>query len=135
MKLPIESRIQSPFNQMVELGVPVRIAKAVSAMLALPGTKTAAHIVIGNSVKEARSMLCGDMGEMLKHTAAWKSPTPPKLNMSEEDEDDSEDKQAENDALHLALDNVKLAYAVARNMGEPQERAMMLALYAHTRLL
>jgi|TARA_R110000824_G_scaffold230622_8_gene418297 hypothetical protein len=287
MKLPIESRLQSPFNQMVELGVPVRIAKAVSQMLALPGAKTASRVVVGKSVAEARSMLCGDMSAMLKvagptpgggggstpgagstpgggcfaegtpilmaddsylpiedvgvgalvasfdfgteevvpaevagifpqeyrddwvtlsfdtfdivctdchpywtREAGWASVDPVKTQdkydlevaqlevgmqcleassewvslteigdapaqdtynlevaghhnyfasgilvhnkqgMSEDDEPEEPE-----DDLQLATDTVKLAYAVARNMGVPQERAMMMAMYAHTRLL
>lgn len=66
MKLPIEKQAKSQYNQMVGLGVPVRIAKAVSQMLALPGTKTASRMVVADSVREARSMLCGDMSAMLK---------------------------------------------------------------------
>ncbi len=139
MKLPIEKQAASPFNQMVELGVPVRIAKAVSQMLALPGVKTASKVEIDKSVREARSMLCADMEDMLKVA----NPTAQKLVtrapaaaarmifMSEEDEE----AQEEEDGLDLALENVKVAYSVARNMGIPKERAMMMAMYAHTRLM
>jgi hypothetical protein len=130
MKLPIEKQSASPFNQMVELGVPLRIAKAVSQMLALPGTKTASRVVLAQAVKESSSMLCANMEEMLKVA----NPTAGKLiqkaiglGMAEEEE--------EEDGLELALENVKVAYSVARNMGVPQERALMMAMYAHTRLM
>lgn len=133
MKLPIEKQATSSFDQMVELGVSVRIAKAVSQMLALPGTKTASRVLIAQAVKESSSMLCGEMQEMLKLAV---NPTAKKLvqkglknispfAMSEEEEEDE---------LELAMENVKVAYSVARNMGIPQDRAMMMALYAHTRL-
>ena len=133
MKLPVEKQAASPFNQMVELGVPVRTAKAVAQMLSIVGGKTASRVVVADSVREARSMLCSDMSSMLKVS----KPTPggggggsssgtPASEMTEEPEEDD---------LRLATDTVKLAYAVARNMGIPQDRAMMLAMYAHTRLL
>ena len=72
MKLPIEKQSSSLFNQLVELGVSVRMAKAVSEMLSLSGAKTASRVVVGKSVRESRSMLCGDMSAMLKVAA----PTP-----------------------------------------------------------
>jgi len=133
MKLPIEKQAASPFNQMVELGVPVRIAKAVSEMLAVPGTKTASRVVVAKAVQEASSMLCKDMQQKLAIPAA---PTAKKLVqnaifMSEEEEEAA----AEKETLHLSTDTVKLAYAVAQNMGVPQDHAMMLAMYAHTRLM
>lgn len=293
MKLPIEKQAKSQYNQMVELGVPVRIAKAVSQMLALPGTKTASRMVVADSVREARSMLCGDMSAMLKvagptpggstpskkpssstpsgyglgcfaegtlilmgdgstspiediqegdqvsaydfgsdevvsasvvglfpqqfrddwktlsfdssvsltstechpywtQEEGWASLDPEKTRdlydlevallerdmycltdsgewvllssvedapaqdtyniqvkdhhnyfasgilvhnkMSMSDEDSEEESEEDGD-LQLATDTVKLAYAVARNMGVPQDRAMMMAMYAHTRLL
>ena len=131
MKLPIEKQSASPFNQMVELGVPLRIAKAVSQMLALPGTKTASRVVLAQAVKESSSMLCANMEEMLKvaNPTAKKlvQKVVPGLGMTEEEE--------EEDGLELALENVKVAYSVARNMGVPQERALMMAMYAHTRLM
>jgi hypothetical protein len=132
MKLPIETRTQSPFNQMVELGVPVRAAKAVSEMLALPGTKTASRVLVGKCVKEARSMLCGDMVEgASKVGLQMGTPTPGPMAMAEEEEELTE----EEEALQLGIDTAKLAYSVSRNMGHPKEAALVLAIYAYTRLV
>lgn len=129
MKLPIETRTQSPFNQMVELGVPVRIAKAVSQMLALPGAKTASRVLVGKSVKEAHSLLCVDMVEgASKVGLQMGTATPGPMAMAEELTEEEE-------ALQLGIDTAKLAYSVSRNMGHPKEAAMVLAMYAHTRLL
>jgi len=125
MKLPIEKQAASPFNQMVELGVPTRIAEAVSEMLSASGVKTASEAVLVESVKNASSMLCEDIGETLK-IAGYK--TPGVSAMGEEDED-------EEDGLKLATHTVKLAYAIARNAGASKEKAAMMAMHAHTRLL
>lgn len=123
MKLPIEKQAASPFNQMIELGVPTRIAKAVSEMLLASEVKTASEAVLVESVKNASSMLCADIGETLK-IAGYSTPG---LAMSEEDE--------EEEGLRLATNTVKLAYAVARNAGASKEKAAMMAMHAHTRLL
>jgi hypothetical protein len=127
MKLPIEKQAASPFNQMVELGVPTRIAEAVSEMLSASGVKTASEAVLVESVKNASSMLCDDIGETLK-IAGYKTPGV-SYGMSEEEDD------AEEDGLKLATHTVKLAYAIARNAGASKEKAAMMAMHAHTRLL
>ena len=131
MKLPIEKQATSPFNQMVELGVPVKIAKAVSEMLEVPGTKTASRVVVAQAVQEASSMLCEDVQQKL----AYPMPTMKKLvGLGMAEEELSEEEQAEEEVLQLSQDTVKLAYSVARNMGVPQDHAMTLAFFAHTRL-
>ena len=125
MKLPIEKQAASQFNHLVELGVPTRIAEAVSEMIAASGVKTASGSVLAESVKNASSMLCEDIGEALK-IAGYKTPGV-SYGMSEEEEGE--------DGLELATHTVKLAYAIARNAGASKEKAAMMAMHAHTRLL